>query len=80
MMGGTYEAGNGGALGSRDPEVRRSRVEDDLEELRRRSELNLGKVLSVHVVCKSANQVRTESVKSFLWIDGWMVGLEEGVD
>jgi len=46
----THEASDGGALGSRDPKVGGSGVEDDLEELRGCSEGDLGEVLSVEVV------------------------------
>lgn len=46
----TYEASDRAALLSGHPQVARSGVEHDLEQLRRRAEFDLGKVLSVHVV------------------------------
>ena len=46
----TYETGDGGTLGRRDPEVGRSSVEDDLELLGWGSNSDRRIVLCVHVV------------------------------
>jgi hypothetical protein len=66
---GTNEASDAGALGSRDPEVGRSGVHNDLESLGRSSELDLGKVLSVLNELKGEGKGR--------WSDGKEAGERE---
>ena len=52
---GVEEAGDGGAAGGGDPEIRGSGVEDDFEGLRRGTEGDLGEVLSVEVICRTVS-------------------------